>query len=87
MFSYSCSVVDDSFAVGENADGPRGQIILHVLEGEFCGKCRVEVGKKRSTRPSLGSVDMDLRFVTSKSQMPRLISKRNEDKNVKRKSN
>lgn len=62
MFSYSCSVVSDSPAVGQNADRPRGQIILHVLEGQLRGKCRVEVGKKCSTSPSLGSVDMNLRI-------------------------
>lgn len=62
MFSYSCSVVYFSLAVRQNADRPRGQIILFVLEGELCWEWRVVVGKKSRATPSLRSEDMNLRI-------------------------
>lgn len=62
MLAYSCSVVNNSLAVGKNADRPRGQIILHVLECQLRRECRVVVGEKCSTSPSLGSEDMNLRI-------------------------
>lgn len=67
VFSYPCCVVDSGFAVGKDADGPRGQVVLRVSEGDFRGERRVEVGENRGAGPGLGPVDMNLRFVTSKS--------------------
>lgn len=35
-FPYSCSVENRILAVGENAYGPGRQLILHILESNFC---------------------------------------------------
>ena len=35
FFPYSCSIENYILAVGENADGPRRQVVLHILKGHF----------------------------------------------------
>lgn len=46
---YPSSVENCSFAVREDTDGPRWQIILRIAETHFCGECSVIVCQECST--------------------------------------